>query len=225
MANPTFVQGAVNSDGAGTGVTALGQAFGSNNVQGNTSVVIVTSFDTRANVVAADLTDTNSNKYKFIASQTGVGGSIYAWVANNIKAGANTVNMAWGTGGADFPDLWIVEATASLFDAVGLGQAATGGEGGADGLMAATVIPTLAGDLIVETGIVGSHITAAGTGFTQRVPGTGVDANGAFLATKAAAAVGSQVVNMTQNTSSSWGIIAIALKAMPYNPLMFNTNQ
>lgn len=227
MAGPTFVQGAVNSDGAGTGVATLAQAFGSNNVTGNAIAVIVTSFDTRANLTNTSVSDAPgggaSNKYSLVGTFVNVasGCSIHAYLASNIKAGANTVTVNWGTGGGDFPDLWIVETTSAIFDAVGFGGAASGGT--AQG-MSATVVPVASNDLIIETGIVGSHITAAEAGYTQKVPGAGIDNNGAFLATKAGAAVGSQAVTMSQNTSDIWAMVALALQSSAANCIFFGSD-
>jgi hypothetical protein len=215
MANPTFVQGAVNSDGTNTGDTTLAQAFTSNNTLGNTIVVIAIWGDTGENVTGVSDSPGGgaSNTYVQKYYATGFGAlTVAVYVATNIKAGANTVTMTWGAGGADFPDLWIVETTPAAFDAANGNNGTTGGT--AQG-MTVSVSPTGSNDLMIATGYVDHTINAFEAGYTQRVPSTGQDNNGNALATKAGVASGAQTVTMSQSASGGWFALAVAVKALP----------
>jgi hypothetical protein len=92
---PASVQTSAESYGT---VSSGSLAFASNNIAGNSILVVLYSiFD--ATALTAGVTDTNGNTYTPIGIVRNVAGafphmcSIHAFAANNIKAGANTVDF------------------------------------------------------------------------------------------------------------------------------------
>src|ERR1700730_7756796 len=98
------VQGTFLERGFPTTLTTFTLAYASNNIAGNTSVVLV-AFDNWGTEPSAAITDSNGNTYTQVGNYlTDVGNKIKLgmFVATNIAAGANTVTMTVSTTGTSF---------------------------------------------------------------------------------------------------------------------------
>jgi hypothetical protein len=176
---------------------------------GDLNVVAIGWVDSTSNV--ASVTDSKGNTYVRALGPTTVSGtasqSIY--YALNIAvaaAGANTVTVTFNATVPD-PDVRILEysgiATANALDVAVGASSATG-----TALSSGTATTTNANDLILGSNVVAFGITAAGSGYTQRIISAGNTEEDEIVSS-----TGSYSATATQSPSGWWIMQLTAFKA------------
>lgn len=207
-ATPTFVQGRSNEITTGT-VNNL--AFTNTNATGNLSVVYVLW----GNTSAVTITDSAGNAYAAAGPRTswgtGNGWSSQTFYAKNIAAGANTVTATFSANisstSSKFGIIYIHEYAG--IDKTNPLDVAITATGTTSAMSSGTITTTNANDLIFGGGGSKNTVTAAGSGFTNRMNTYGNRTEDRTVTT-----TGSYAATATQN-SNLWVMDMVAFRADP----------
>jgi hypothetical protein len=173
---PALVQSAYNNPNSGTAVTSIAQAFTTaNNTAGNLLFAVVGAIPGATwPVTVAD--PTNGSWTQAVKSLTANAGGLAIFYFANCAGGVKPTVTATSTVAAEYFDIAIGElsgcATVSPVDAVGPSNE-TGSSGTAT---TGNIVTTLANDIIIagmfayaaDSGVSGTYISGAGTGFCDQ---------------------------------------------------------
>lgn len=200
-----IIQSAIASGNA----AAVPVTFAIDNVLGN-SIIVFTQFNAVAD--AKTITDTQGNSYAPLHAVTGSGFGLQPFIAQNIKAGPNTVSIH-SAGGGDFMILGVIEDDAIANSPLDQFTSNAGSTTAMDsGTTGAT---TNAIDLIVAWGGNESNTATftAGAGYAiVRQVGDAVSGQAMAVESKEVIATGTQDATMTQSAALSWEMAIVALK-------------
>jgi len=201
-APPAFVQ--VNSSTPQTAQTTVNTSYTSAERAGDLNVVVIGWSNSTGTI--SSVTDSAGNTYQVaapVAHGSGISQAIY--YAKNVKAGANTVTVRYGSS-VSYADVRILEYSGidgtSPFDAT---SSASGSTSTANSGSATT---HFASELVVGAGTTTAGFTTAGSGFTRRIL-TSPDAD--IVEDKTVTATGSY--NATAPVTGSWTMQMATFKA------------
>jgi hypothetical protein len=191
--------------GNGTGTT-LPMAFPSNNVAGHMIIVVAQGWVSNPTTC----TDSQGNTYTKVASGTSPQNwAIY--VANNIKAGANTVTVNGLSSG--WPTVGFIAEYSGNNPTASVATPVVGSSG--SGSVSATVNVTKVGDLVVAVGLSSNNVTySAATGFGDVISVSNSNTS-IGMDDKASTATGNQSATISASDTST--VIGLVL---PGTPLM-----
>ena len=176
----------------------------------NLNVVIVGWYDATSTVVS--VTDTKGNVYVSAGTpvkRAGVATQAIYYAKNIVgaAAGTNAVTVTF-SGSVHYPDIRIAEYAG--IDPVSPLDGYAGASGSSSQPISAYVTTTNANDLLIGGSYVSGHVTAAGTGFNQRLL---TDPSFCLLEDTIVNAVGSYVSTAAQNRADWWIQSTVAFKA------------
>jgi hypothetical protein len=178
--------------------TTNSQAFPSNNTAGNCNVIQISC---QGGITVSTVTDTNGNKYQKAFASTGniTGSAAYNleyWVAFNIKAGANTVNVTY-SGTITFQgDMSVHEYSGGP---LALAQAGAGSSGNGAAMSTGSVRANRPNVLFFSYGICDNTQTVNAP-WTQRLRSGG---GGRLVSDVIVSTYGSEVGNATQTAGGT----------------------
>lgn len=186
----TFVQGCSIGPASGSSVSCV---FGSANTVNNSIICSVAW--TPGTYTFSSISDSNSNSYgTYLLTTTLTGDATQnIYLATGITAGSNTVKATY-TGSVTYPEMFCAEYQGPL----SIDKTASG-TGTGTALSTSSASTTNADDLLIGISNVAQSISAAGSGYTQRI-----DLNGDTFQDQQVTSTGSYNSTATQSPSGWW---------------------
>jgi hypothetical protein len=199
-----FAQSASTTPQSTTGNVSV--PFSGTQGGGDLNVVVVSWSDTTSAIQS--VTDALGNAYTLaIGPTTGTGKRQSIYYAKNIRAGSNTVNVAFNQAAVS-PDLRVLEY--SGVDTVAPLDAAIGASGNSSTADSGSAALSNANDLIIGANIVGARNIVAGSPFTARVL-TGTTSN--IVEDRVVNVGGSYNAGTPMISAAPWVMQMVAFKA------------